>query len=108
MDHAKLENCDLAVLAERRRFHEDVTVRRAADCVCAAAAEGGTSVAELCRKAGISGAMDCVWRKTFGGLTPPEMKRLNQPEEENRKLKRIVADLALDEDMLQDAVKRKP
>jgi len=52
--------------------------------------------------------MDCVWRKTFGGLTPPEMKRLNQPEEEKRKLKRIVADLALDEDMLQDAVKRKP
>ena len=70
-------------------------------------AEEGTSVAEVCRKAGISEATYYVWRKKFGGLTPSEMKRLKQLEEENSKLKRIVADLALDKEMLQDVIKRK-
>jgi len=70
-------------------------------------AEEGTSVAEVCRKAGISEATYYVWRKKFGGLMPSEMKRLRQLEEENGKLKRIVADLALDKEMLQDVIKRK-
>jgi putative transposase len=70
-------------------------------------AEEGTSVAEVCRKAGISEATYYVWRKKFGGLMPSEMKRLKQLEEENSKLKRIVADLALDKEMLQDVIKRK-
>jgi putative transposase len=70
-------------------------------------AEEGTAVAEVCRKAGISEATYYVWRKKFGGLMPSEMKRLKQLEEENGKLKRIVADLALDKEMLQDVVKRK-
>jgi len=70
-------------------------------------AEEGTSVAEVRRKAGISEATDCAWRKKHGGLTPSEMKRLKQLEEENGKLKRIVADLALDKEMLQDVVTRK-
>ncbi len=48
-----------------------------------------------------------MWRKKYGGLTPSEMKRLKQLEEENSKLKRIVADLALDKEMLQDVIKRK-
>ena len=64
--------------------------------------EEGTSVAEVCRKAGISEATYYVWRKKFGGLMPSEVKRLKQLEEENGKLKRIVADLALDKEMLQD------
>ena len=59
-------------------------------------AEEGTAVTEVCRKAGISEATYYVWRKKFGGLMPSEMKRLKQLEEENGKLKRIVADLALD------------
>jgi len=71
-------------------------------------AEEGTSVAEVCRKAGISEATYYVWRKKFGGLMPSEMRRLKQLEEENGKLKRIVADLALDKEMLQDVIKRKP
>ena len=58
-------------------------------------------------KAGISEATYYVWRKKFGGLMPSEMKRLKQLEEENGKLKRIVADLALDKEMLQDVIKRK-
>ena len=70
-------------------------------------AEEGTSVAEVCREAGISEATYYVWRKKFGGLMPSEMKRLKQLEEENSKLKRIVADLALDKEMLQDVIKRK-
>ena len=70
-------------------------------------AEEGTAVAEVCRKAGISEATYYVWRKKFGGLMPSEMKRLKQLEEENGKLKRIVADLALNKEMLQDVIKRK-
>ena len=71
-------------------------------------AEEGMAVTEVCRKAGISEATYYVWRKKFGGLMPSEMKRLKQLEEENGKLKRIVADLALDKEMLQDVIKRKP
>jgi putative transposase len=70
-------------------------------------AEEGAAVTEVCRKAGISEATYYVWRKKFGGLMPSEMKRLKQLEEENGKLKRIVADLALDKEMLQDVIKRK-
>jgi putative transposase len=69
--------------------------------------EEGTAVTEVCRKAGISEATYYVWRKKFGGLMPSEMRRLKQLEEENGKLKWIVADLALDKEMLQDVIKRK-
>ena len=69
-------------------------------------AEEGTKVEELCRKAGISEATFYNWRKKYGGLMPSEMKRLRQLEEENTRLKRIVADLSLDKEMLQDVIKR--
>ncbi|MBB4574535.1 AcrR family transcriptional regulator [Rhizobium lentis] len=65
-------------------------------------AEDGTPVGEVCRKAGISDATFYNWRKKYAGLMPSEMKRLRQLEEENAKLKRIVADLSLDKAMLQD------
>ena len=51
--------------------------------------------------AGISEATYYNWRKKYGGLMPSEMKRLRQLEEENGKLKKIVADLSLDKEMLQ-------
>jgi putative transposase len=70
-------------------------------------AEEGTAVAEVCRKAGISEATFYNWRKKYGGLMPSEMKRLKQLEEENGRLKRIVADLSLDKEMLQDVIRRK-
>ena len=70
-------------------------------------AEEGTTVEEVCRKAGISEATYYVWRKKYGGLMPSEMKRLKQLEEENSKLKKLVADLALDKEMLQDVIRRK-
>ncbi len=63
-------------------------------------------VAEICRKAGISQATYFNWKKKYDGMTPPEMRRLKQLEDENAKLKRIVADLSLDKEMLQDVSKR--
>jgi putative transposase len=67
----------------------------------------GTAVAEVCRKAGISEATYYNWRKKYGGLMPSEMKRLKQLDEENQRLKRMVADLSLDKEMLQDVIRRK-
>ena len=64
--------------------------------------EEGTTVGEVCRKAGISEATYYNWRKKYAGLMPSEMKRLKQLEEENQRLKKLVADLSLDKEMLQD------
>jgi putative transposase len=70
-------------------------------------AETGTRVAEVCRKMGISEAMFYKWKKKYGGLGVAEVRRLKQLEEENRRLKRMVADLSLDKQMLQDVLSRK-
>ena len=67
----------------------------------------GVPVADICRKAGISQATYFNWRKKYAGMMPSEMKRLRELEEENNRLKRIVADLSLDKEMLQDIVRRK-
>jgi len=69
--------------------------------------EQGTPVAEVCRKAGISLATYFNWKKKYAGLLPTEMRRLRELEEENGRLKKIVADLTLDREMLQDIVRRK-
>jgi putative transposase len=105
-DRGKLENSSLAVLVGRRIFQDDVTVQRAADRFRTAAGGGATAVTEVCRKAGISEATYYVWRKKFGGLMPSEMKRLKQLEEENGKLKKLVADLSLDKAILQDVLSK--
>ncbi len=70
-------------------------------------AEDGVPVAEVCRKAGISQATFFNWKKKYGGMLPNEMRRLKQIEDENLRLKSIVADLSLDKEMLQDVIKRK-
>ena len=70
-------------------------------------AELGTPIEEVCRKMGISDATFYNWRKKFGGLGPSEVRRLKQLEEENAKLKRLVADLSLDKAMLQDVLAKK-
>ena len=67
----------------------------------------GTKVDEVCRKMGISGATFYKWRQKYGGLGPSELRRLRQLEEENNKLKRLVADLSLDKAMLQDVLAKK-
>ena len=70
-------------------------------------AEEGAAVADVCRKAGISDATFYNWRKRYAGLMPSEVRRLRQLEEENAKLKRLVADLSLDKAMLQDVLSKK-
>jgi putative transposase len=70
-------------------------------------AETGVAVAEVCRKMGISEATFYNWKKKYGGLGPGELRRLRQLEEENSRLKQIVADLTLDKQMLQDVLKKK-
>ena len=70
-------------------------------------AELGMPVEEVCRKMGISDATFYNWKKKYGGLGPSELRRLKQLEEENTKLKRLVADLSLDKTMLQDVLSKK-
>ena len=70
-------------------------------------AETGTPVQEVIRKMGISEATFYNWKKMFGGLGPSEVRRLKHLEEENRRLKQMVADLSLDKQMLQDVLSRK-
>jgi len=70
-------------------------------------AENGISVEEVCRKMGISDATFYNWKKKYGGVGVSELRRLRQLEEENSKLKQIVADLTLDKQMLQDVLKKK-
>lgn len=70
-------------------------------------AELGTPVFEVIRKMGISEATFYNWKKKYGGLGPSELMRLRQLEEENRKLKQIVAELSLDKKMLQEVLQKK-
>ena len=70
-------------------------------------AEQGTPVAEVTRKMGISEQTFYRWKKKYGGLGTSELRRLKQLEEENRKLKKLVADLSLDQLMLQDVLSKK-
>ena len=69
--------------------------------------ETGVSVQEICRKMGISEATFYNWKKKYGGLGVSELRQLRQLQEENAKLKQIVADLSLDKQMLQDVLKKK-
>ena len=64
-------------------------------------------MAEVCRKMGISEQTFFRWKKKYGGLGVSELCRLRQLEEENRQLKRLVADLTLDKQMLQDVLSKK-
>ncbi len=70
-------------------------------------AETGTRVEEVCRKMGISEATFYNWKKKFSGMGVTELRRLRQLEEENQRLKRLVADLSLDKEMLQEVIKKK-
>jgi putative transposase len=70
-------------------------------------ASDGMPVAEIYRKAGISPATYFSWKRKYDGLLPTEMRRLKQLEDENAKLRKVVADLSLDKEMLQDVLRRK-
>ena len=70
-------------------------------------AEQGVPVVEVIRKMGISEQTFYRWKKKYGGLGTSELRRLKQLEEENRRLKKLVADLSLDKVMLQDVLSKK-
>jgi putative transposase len=70
-------------------------------------AEGGTPVGEVCRKLGITEQTFYRWKRKFAGLGVAELRRLRQVEEENRRLKQLVADLTLDKHMLQEVIRKK-
>ena len=70
-------------------------------------AEGGTPIAEITRRLGVTEATFYRWKQKFGGLMPSEVKKMKQLEEENVRLKRVVANLTLDKQMLQDVLSKK-
>lgn len=70
-------------------------------------AEAGTPVVEVCRKLGVSEQTFYRWKRKFTGMGISELRRLRQLEEENRKLKQLVADLTLDKTMLQEVLRKK-
>lgn len=70
-------------------------------------AEFGVPVEELLRKYGISRATFYAWRKKYAGLGVAEMRRLRELEAENKRLKGLVADLALDKQILQEVLSKK-
>lgn len=69
--------------------------------------EAGAKADEVCRRHGISPATYHRWKAKFGGMTVSEAKRLKALEDENRKLKTLVADLSLDKVMLKDLLGKK-
>ena len=70
-------------------------------------AELGTPVEDVCRKLGIAEQTFYRWKKRYAGRMPSDMKKMKQLEEENAKLKKLVADLSLDKVMLQDVLSKK-
>ena len=70
-------------------------------------AESGTPVFDVCRQIGVSDAPYYTWKKKFGDLGVTELKRLKMLEDENARLKRIVANLTLDKQILQEVVRKK-
>ena len=70
-------------------------------------AESGTAVADVCRQLGVSEATFYVWKKKFAHLGVSELRRMRSLEEENTRLKQVVADLTLDKHMLAEALRKK-
>ena len=70
-------------------------------------AEAGTPVTEICRKLQITETTFYRWKKKFGGLGVPELRELRQLRDENGRLKRLVADLSVDKEILQEALRKK-
>jgi putative transposase len=70
-------------------------------------AEAGTPVGDVCRQLGVAEATFYTWKKKYAHLGVSELRRLRQLEEENARLKRLVADLSLDKHMLTEALRKK-
>ena len=85
----------------KKRYSEEQIIRILNE------AEAGVKVAELCRKHGMSDATYYNWKAKYGGMTVSDAKRLKSLEEENRSLKRLVADLSLDKQALKAVIEKK-
>lgn len=85
----------------RKRFTEEQIIK------ILKRAESGEKVKDLCRESGVHEQTYYIWKRKFAGMEISEAKRLNSLEEENRRLKRIVADQALDILMLKDVNSKK-
>ncbi len=86
---------------KRSKFSEDQIVYALRQ------ADSGTPVGDLCRQLGVSDATFYAWKKKYAHLGVSELRRLRQLEEENSRLKRLVADLSLDKHMLSEALRKK-
>lgn len=90
----------MSVVRRKRRSPEQIIAHlREADALLSA----GQSIAQVCQKLGVSEQTYHRWRNQYGGMKANAMKRLKQLEEENRRLKRAVADLTLDKQILKEA-----
>jgi len=69
--------------------------------------EAGRETRDLCREYGISRATFFNWRKKFGGMDASQLKRLKELEDENKRLKRMFADLSLDHELLKEVLEKK-
>lgn len=69
--------------------------------------EGGETATEVCRQMGVSAASFYAWKRKFGGMGVSELSRLRQLEEENNRLKKLVADLSVDKHILQEVLSKK-
>ena len=85
----------------KKRFTEEQIIRILQE------AESGMKVLDVCRKHGISDATYYNWKAKFGGMTVSDAKKLKALEDENRRLKKLVADLSLDKQALQAVIEKK-
>ena len=69
--------------------------------------EMGTPILEIIRKLGVSEQTFYRWKRKYAGMGPAELRKMKQLEEENRRLKQLVADLSLDKQILQDVLSKK-
>jgi len=86
---------------KRKRFTEEQIVRVLKEY------EGGREIKDLCRELGVTSTTFYNWRKKYSGMESSQLKRLKELEQENKKLKQMYADAALDNIALKDVISKK-
>ncbi|RLK29620.1 putative transposase [Cupriavidus plantarum] len=87
--------------------HETVQIYRKQIAYALRLAESGTPLADVCRQLGVSEATYYTWKKKYAEFGVSELRKLKQLEDENNRLRRLVADLTLDKQILQEVVRKK-